>query len=288
MKPTYTAEFVTSLLVLTNSALNPFIFMLLNRDFRYALRLTIARIVSHVPGQADAVHHVRLSYHGDSMVDSQRVPSRCSGDSGVEMETGLTREPSIKDNRLCPPEPHMVHKPKPETRRERSPRLQAASVHTNPRTHMSRADNSQFTAGLLAPPSAPRGRTRRSRDKLVYDAKALNRRRVRRAILIRTSSEEQRHSEKNQDTDNTLHHCNTVPGALGGLLGDMYDMQPGPSSRDLAEGSPHEVTGDIPLQNGIPGCSRDIGGSLSPEQEASKGTYMNRPIPIIILPDDDD
>ena len=84
-KPAYSADIVTMWLALSACAINPYVFIFLNRDLRYTVRLVLARIEACLPGHDDAPHKVRLSYYGESMIDSNRIVSR-SNDSGVDLE----------------------------------------------------------------------------------------------------------------------------------------------------------------------------------------------------------
>lgn len=280
-KVTYTADFVTSLLALTNSALNPYIFMLLNRDFRYALRLTIARCMSCVPGQADAVHRVRLSVHGDSMVDSARLPSRASGDSGVEMETCLQREPSIKDNHLCPPAAHgppAVNNAPANLQQEQSTSEGATAANAGvPESPilLKKPPKSTNSPHLLALPPAPRGRPKRSREKQQYDAKALNTRRTKkdRVNMNRPTS------PPGQDTtawpgNRPTPSLPSIPQALSGLLTTMCDIDNAQSVNNKVLNGEHS------------NASSQSGLNPTWAPPSPKRTYMDKPIPIIMISDD--
>lgn len=111
-KPAYSADFVTTWLALSASAINPYVFIFLNRDLRYTVRLVLARMEACLPGHDDAPAKVRLSYYGESIVDSARIASR-SADSGVDLEAAAValaaeatgNKPTVKqyESHLKPP-----------------------------------------------------------------------------------------------------------------------------------------------------------------------------------------
>ena len=85
----YLADLFTTLLAFSNSALNPFIFIFLTRDFRLAVRLLLCRCLRRCPLTAGcgAAQRLRRGSRANSVVvESIRLQSRGSCDSGVEMD----------------------------------------------------------------------------------------------------------------------------------------------------------------------------------------------------------
>ncbi len=80
-------DFTTTCLIFSNFAINPIVFMALNRDFRRALTLIVARRMAAL-GYAKVAMKLRLGTHATSVLESMRHQSRMSDpDSGVELET---------------------------------------------------------------------------------------------------------------------------------------------------------------------------------------------------------
>ncbi len=80
-------DFSATCLIFANFAINPIVFMALNRDFRRALTLIMARRMAAL-GYGKVAMKLRLGAHATSVLESMRHPSRISDpDSGVELET---------------------------------------------------------------------------------------------------------------------------------------------------------------------------------------------------------
>ena len=73
---------------MTNSAINPFVLILLTRDLRMAVRMLIVHFLDILFPNDDItnVSGRRFSRQRDSVVDTIRVTSRASFDSGVEVD----------------------------------------------------------------------------------------------------------------------------------------------------------------------------------------------------------
>ena len=84
----YKADLITTLLVMANSAINPFVLILLTRDLRMAVRMLLVHFLD-ILFPSDDITNVsgrRFSRQRDSMVDTIRGTSRASFDSGVEVD----------------------------------------------------------------------------------------------------------------------------------------------------------------------------------------------------------
>ncbi len=122
----YLVDMTTTLLAFSNSAVNPFVFIFLTRDFRFAVRMLLRRCLTRLEDK-DAVTQTgsrRPSHQGDS-VDTVRIggSSRGSLDSGVDIDgdhnprdTASNRSSSLPPglttrhgSRLAPPEVGRSH-----------------------------------------------------------------------------------------------------------------------------------------------------------------------------------
>ena len=91
----YMADLITTLLVMANSAINPFVLILLTRDLRMAVRMLLVHFLEILFPNDDITHVSgrRFSRQRDSMVDTIRVTSRASFDSGVEVDRDHSGSP---------------------------------------------------------------------------------------------------------------------------------------------------------------------------------------------------
>lgn len=93
----YIADLLTTLLAFSNSAVNPFVFMFLTRDFRFAVRLIFSKCseCSRCRGMMDSCARVRrCSRNGNgngSAVEGIRIQSRASNDSGVDVDSVIAK-----------------------------------------------------------------------------------------------------------------------------------------------------------------------------------------------------
>ena len=91
----YKADLITTLLVMANSAINPFVLILLTRDLRMAVRMLLVHFMDMLFPN-DNITNVsgrRFSRQRDSIVDTVRATSRASFDSGVEVERDHSGSP---------------------------------------------------------------------------------------------------------------------------------------------------------------------------------------------------
>ena len=84
----YGLDYISTLLIFTSCAVNPIVFMSLNKEFRRALKLMLARWLTFF-GYTKVAQRLRLGDHTTSALETLRMHSRvASGDSGVELEAG--------------------------------------------------------------------------------------------------------------------------------------------------------------------------------------------------------
>ena len=105
----YGLDYISTLLIFTSCAVNPIVFMSLNREFRRALKLMLARWLTFL-GYTKVAQRLRLGDHTTSALETMRMHSRvASGDSGVELETGANNGSSKgqgQNNNACPNQNH--------------------------------------------------------------------------------------------------------------------------------------------------------------------------------------
>lgn len=87
VRVSYMLDFAVTFLAFSSCAFNPFVFISLTRDFRTAVRMLMCHILKLVPCTSGwARSQTRRLSQANSMVESVRLHSRGSYDSGVDLD----------------------------------------------------------------------------------------------------------------------------------------------------------------------------------------------------------